>query len=143
MPHQVFATTIQKTEKILGDIETELGWESRQHSYKALRSVLQALRDRLPLEEAVDLGSELPMLVRGFYFEGWRPSKIPQKMSKKEFLERVEEDMFFLNKVSLEGEKNVEEIVKGVLRVLNRHISPGEEENIRSVLPRNFNDLFS
>jgi uncharacterized protein (DUF2267 family) len=142
MAHQVFATTIQKTEKILGDIESELGWKNRQHSYKALRSILQALRDRLPMQEAVDLGSELPMLIRGFYFEGWRPSKVPQKMNKEEFMERLEKEMFFLSKASMEGERNIERIVKSVFKVLNEHISSGEKENIKSTLPKNFNDLF-
>src|SRR5690606_36273467 len=36
---------------------------------------LYALRDRLPLDEAVDPGVQLSMLVRGFYDEGWRPGR--------------------------------------------------------------------
>jgi uncharacterized protein (DUF2267 family) len=34
-------------------------------AYSVLRSVLHQLRDRLTLEEGVDLGAQLPLIVRG------------------------------------------------------------------------------
>jgi uncharacterized protein (DUF2267 family) len=34
--------------------------------------MLHALRDRLPPEIAVHLSAQLPMLVRGIYYEGWK-----------------------------------------------------------------------
>ena len=56
------------------DERTGLG-EHPHKAYLALRTVLHALRDRLTLEEAVQLGAQLPMLVRGFYYEGWTLKK--------------------------------------------------------------------
>jgi Uncharacterized conserved protein (DUF2267) len=38
----------------------------------ALRSVLHVLRNRLTPEQAVHLGAQLPLLVRGIFYEGWR-----------------------------------------------------------------------
>ena len=49
----VFSTTLQKTSEWLRDIRKELGWESDQRAYQALRAVLQTIRDRLPAIEAV------------------------------------------------------------------------------------------
>ena len=40
-------------------------------AYSVLRAVLHQLRDRLTPEEAVDLAAQLPLIVRGIYFEGW------------------------------------------------------------------------
>jgi uncharacterized protein (DUF2267 family) len=54
-----------------------------------LRVVLQTLRDRLPLNLVVYFSAQLPMLVRGLYYEGWEPSNVPIKMSREQFLEAV------------------------------------------------------
>jgi len=66
--------TIQKTNIWLREVMDELGSDDRHRAYLALRSVLHSLRDRLTIEEATDLGAQLPILVRGFYYDAWNPS---------------------------------------------------------------------
>jgi uncharacterized protein (DUF2267 family) len=70
-----FSTTVDKTNKILHEIEDALGWprKRRNQSYAALCGVLHAVRDRLTVEKAAQFGAQLPMLVRGIYYEGWDP----------------------------------------------------------------------
>ena len=70
----VFDTTVQKTNVWLKDIMQELGWEDRHKAYMGLRTTLHALRDRLTPEEAAQFGAQLPMLIRGLYYEGWTPT---------------------------------------------------------------------
>jgi len=36
---------------------------------------LHALSDRLTVQEVAQLGAPIPMLIRGFYYEGWVPSE--------------------------------------------------------------------
>jgi len=84
---EVFDTTVQKTNLWLKDIMQALGWADRHKAYVALRTILHALRDRLTLEEAVQFGAQLPMLIRGLYYEGWTPTSKPDKVRHKaEFL---------------------------------------------------------
>jgi uncharacterized protein (DUF2267 family) len=135
---EVFDSTLQKTHILLDHIMQEMGWENeRQRAYLALRSVLHALRDRLTMEEALDLGAQLPMLVRGFYYEGWKPADTPRKeRHKEEFLAHVKHD--FRNDEHMDAEQ----IVRAVFRALARHISAGEIKDIQLILPAELRALW-
>ena len=78
-----FDQTLQKANVWLRDIRTELWWLDSDRVYHALRAVLHALRDRLTLEEAVNLGAQLPLILRGCYYEGWRPRHAPSSERTK------------------------------------------------------------
>jgi uncharacterized protein (DUF2267 family) len=136
--HEVFDTTMQKTQVWLNDVMQELDWEDQPHkAYLALRTVLHALRDRLTVEEAMQLGAQLPMLVRGFYYEGWTLKDKPHKERHKEqFLDHVREA--FRDDVTV----NPQQVVRAVFRVLQRHTSPGEIDDVKHVMPRSLQELW-
>ena len=78
-------------------------------------------RDRLTVEEAVQLGAQLPMLVRGFYYEGWNPKGKPRKERHKEdFLAHIK-DAFKEDYTS-----RPESIARAVFNTIARHASPGQ-----------------
>jgi uncharacterized protein (DUF2267 family) len=97
--------------------------------------VLHALRDRLSVNEAVDLGAQLPMLVRGLYYEGWDPVRVPLKMDRGEFLARVRDEF------PSEVKGGTEHLVTTVLRALRRYVTDGEWEDISSNLPKELAEL--
>ncbi|MBD3345235.1 MAG: DUF2267 domain-containing protein [Chitinivibrionales bacterium] len=134
---EAFDTTVQKSEVWLKEIGKELGWDSRQKSYKALRAVLHALRDRLTIDEGAHLSAQLPMLIRGIYYESWRPAEVPIKYrSKEEFLKRIERD--FAGDPAFEPEK----VTGVVLNVLKHEISSGEAQEIEQLLPGELKELW-
>ena len=135
---EVFDTTVQKTNEWLQEIMQELGTESRQQAYVALRATLHTLRERLPLEEMVHLGAQLPMLVRGIYYEGWSPSLGVQKWNREEFVQRV--FVHFVN-TALEN-VDPEAAIQAVFQVLSRKIAPGEVGKVVQVLPERLRDLW-
>jgi uncharacterized protein (DUF2267 family) len=126
----------EKTEVWLKDLMTELGWEDRHQTYIAFKAVLHALRDRLTVEETAQLGAQLPMLVRGFYYEGWDPTGKPVKERHVEaFLDHV-------GRALRNDELRPEKVARGVFRLLARHISRGEIEDIKHVLPAELRALW-
>jgi uncharacterized protein (DUF2267 family) len=127
-----FTTTVDKTNRILHEIENELGWprERRNQSYAALRGVLHAVRDRLTIEEAAQLGAQLPMLVRGIYYEGWDPSRVPVKMHRDEFLQRIRQEFRY------DVPDGIEAVMRTVLNALRQHITDGEWADIKSAMPK-------
>ncbi|HEX4166444.1 MAG TPA: DUF2267 domain-containing protein [Bryobacteraceae bacterium] len=135
---EVFDATLQKTNEWLDDIADELALENRHAAYAALRATLHALRDRLVLEEAVHLGAQLPMLVRGFYYEAWRALPEPVKMHREEFLLRLEEELTGKSTVKL----NSEAVVRAVFQLLSRRISKGQIEQVEKSLPKDLRDLW-
>jgi len=91
-PHELFSNTRQETHLWLKDVLEKRGWEDESKAYLALKATLHALRDHLAMDEATHLGAHLPMLVRGFYDEGWSPAGKPLKERRKAaFLTLVQE----------------------------------------------------
>lgn len=136
-PAELFAETLEKTGSWLEQLAMDLGNVPLQRAYSVLRAVLHALRDRLTVDEAVTLGAQLPMLVRGFYYEGWRPAGRPIKYRHKgEFLERIGE----LYRGLEEPER--EPAVRAVFRLLASHVTGGELKHVRDQLPTELRSLW-
>ena len=122
--------TVQLTHIWINDLDSRLGWENKHRSYRLLRTVLQALRDWLPVDEAVGLGAQLPELLRGVYYEHWRPNRTPVKHRKKaEFLARIA-DAFRNDPIS-----STSNAVTAVFELLSDKIAVGEIEDVRHELP--------
>jgi uncharacterized protein (DUF2267 family) len=122
--------TVQLTHIWINDLDSRLGWENKHRSYRLLRTVLQALRDWLPVDEAVGLGAQLPELLRGVYYEHWRPNRTPVKHRKKaEFLARIA-DAFRNDPIS-----STSDAVTAVFELLSDKIAAGEIEDVRHELP--------
>jgi uncharacterized protein (DUF2267 family) len=131
-----FDTTVQKTNEWLVEIETRLSCE-RQDAYRALRSGLHTLRDQMPVDVSAHLAAQLPMLVRGLYFEGWQPAKVPARIrSRAELVDELRRELT----PTLEG--RAEQILEATLLVLERHLSPGEVDKIRRIVPTPIRELW-
>jgi uncharacterized protein (DUF2267 family) len=134
----VFDTTLQKTSVWLNGVMEEMGWEDRHRAYSVLRAVLHALRDRLIVDEAVNLGAQLPMLIRGFYYEGWRPEGRPFKYRhKEEFFAQVAKTLPGMEQAELER------AVRAVFKVFSSQVTGGEIAQVRDQLPAEVRELWS
>jgi uncharacterized protein (DUF2267 family) len=69
-------------------VADELKTGDRELAYRILRTWLQTLRDRLPVRASATFAAQLPELLRGLYFEGWEPGRVPVKYGPDEYLLR-------------------------------------------------------
>ena len=70
---EVFDKTLQTTQIWLDELIAAIG-TNRQVAWHGLGAALRAVRDRIPLELAMHLGSQLPLLARGIYSDQWHAS---------------------------------------------------------------------
>lgn len=129
--------TVQLTHTWINDLDRRLEWNDRARSYRVLKAVLHALRDSLKVSEAADLGAQLPGLLRGAYYEGWRPATTPAKTrSLEEFIDRVNAE--FSRDPLVEPAR----AIMAVFQLLTTKITEGEIDDVRRCLPQHVNNIW-
>lgn len=126
---EVFDKTLQTTNIWLDDIMREMGVD-RRTAWKVLTVVLHKLRDRLPVELSAHLGSQLPLLIRGVYYDQFQPAKQPSDCRSLEAF--VEEVGAWLSDSRPVDPKAA---VDAVFGVLSKHLSDGQTAKVREALP--------
>jgi uncharacterized protein (DUF2267 family) len=136
-PPGVFGTTLQKTNIWLKEISDLLHWDDHHKAYHGLRAVLHVLRDRLPVDEAAHLGAQLPMLVRGFYYDCWKPAHTPVKLkTTQDFYDAVRENF------TVDRNVNPMRLTEAVMTVLCANISASEIEKLRGIFPPHLREIW-
>jgi uncharacterized protein (DUF2267 family) len=133
----VFDKGVEKANLWIKDLTRELDATDPRQAYRVLRAVLHALRDRLGVDEVADLAAELPLVIRGVYYEGWRPSGKPLKG-------RRPEDLLARVRAELQGADDAQArlAVQAVLRVMERHVSGGELSDVKQCMPAPIRELW-
>ena len=87
---RVFDRSLHKTNIWLKDVMQSLDWNNRERAYGMLRATLQSLRDQLFTDEMAQFGAQLPIFLRGVYYEGWNPRKERERLRNvSEFLDKI------------------------------------------------------
>jgi uncharacterized protein (DUF2267 family) len=129
--------TVQLTHVWINDLDTRLHWNNKARSYRLLRCTLHALRDWLQVDEAVNLAAQLPTLLRGVYYEQWRPAAVPVKQrAKADFITRI--DAAFRN----DPLPDTEFAVMAVFALLSEKVTGGEIADVRQALPADLRVLW-
>jgi uncharacterized protein (DUF2267 family) len=126
-----FETAASVAHEWVNQVAETLGIDDRKFALQALRGVLHALRDRLTIDQSAHLSAQLPLLVRGLYFENWDPKPAPtHDRTVRDFAERVRPVLPVCD------DDELVQAVGAVFGVLQAHLSPGEADKLERVLPR-------
>jgi uncharacterized protein (DUF2267 family) len=125
----VFDRTIQTTNIWLDEVMEDLG-EDRQVAWKVLGVVIRKLRDRLPVELAAHLGADLPLLIRGAYYDQFEPARQPtREHTFDQFCGEIAEHLRDTRPV----DPGV--VVLSVFGLLSRHLPEGQIAKVQEALP--------
>lgn len=132
--------TLEETHQWLKQLQQEGSFETEQQAYTYLRAVLHAVRDRLTVEEASHFAAELPMLMRGFYYEGWRPALAPNADRKtvNDFLDAVQESL----RSTETPISDLKDAVRAVLQVLTNRMEEGQIRHAREQMPEEMRSIW-
>ena len=132
----VIDRSVEQAHVWINDVADEFGTEDHQLAYRILRAFLHAVRDRITVEESAQLSAQLPLLVRGIYYEGWRPSTTPLRYHDREtFLRKIADEAL------LAGSTEASYAVTAAAAVLRRHVSEGEVADVLAILPAEIRQL--
>ena len=141
MAHQttmdMLQTSLRKTHEWLTDFIDHTGRKDEEKAWQMMRGVMHVLRDRLTTDQCAHLSAQLPLVIRGLYFEGWKPSRQPTRLrSREEFLQAVAEE------VAPHPDIDPGQAIQGTFHVFSRRISAGELNKIKQEMPEELRGLW-
>ncbi|MFI5615525.1 DUF2267 domain-containing protein [Amycolatopsis sp. NPDC051903] len=72
----------------LAAVGARLGTSDDGYAYRMLRAWLHTVRDRLTAEDAAHFAAQLPVLLRGLFYEDWHPAFVPTRYGVLGFVAR-------------------------------------------------------
>lgn len=133
-----FDSTVQKSIKLINQVQEEAHIDDTHKAFQVMRATLQTLRDRLTVEEAAHLGAQLPNLIAGYYYEGWKPGSTPKKYrNRDEFFDQINNYM-----QNVDPSMDIEHSVRGIFTVLTQNVSAGQIDDIIHSLPEEVRELW-
>lgn len=127
---EVIDHTVQLTHEWINELADRLDWSSQRDALRLLRVTLHQVRDHLLVDEVAQLAAQLPLLIRGMFFEGWVPKNTPVKQRHlQDFISDIEQHVG-----SVADYRGSEDIQK-VFKLINARISRGEILDVRASLP--------
>lgn len=129
-------SSLQRTMEWLKEIQEEFKWPDMDRVYDATKAVLLATRDRLTVDEAHQFAAQIPMVMKGMFFDRYDPTDKPLLIRDKDkFLEHVR-NHFGDNPLDSEA------AVRTVAKVLRKKISPGQYEDVVGSMPKDIKGLY-
>ena len=133
---EVFDRTLHITNLWLDEICAEIG-PDKHLAWHVLGAVLRSIRDELLIGQSAHLAAQLPLLVRGAYFDQYRPAAQPAaERSQEDFLARIRHELAATRPV------RPDHAASAVMRTLNRHITGGQIKKVRDALPKSVRALW-
>lgn len=134
---EVIDHTVQLTHEWINELRERLDWSSSRDALRLLRVTLVNIRDHLGHDEMAQLSAQMPLLIRGMFFEGWQPARTPVRDRKSDyFIAAIEAQVSDV--LDWRGSQDI----AAVFQTLDNRISEGEIRDVKAGLPKSIRDLW-
>ena len=135
--HNTIEHSTELTDKWVRSINYQVDWDDPNRSFQLLRATLHALRDALPINEAIEFAAQMPLVIKAYYFEGWNPSStLDCDRDKAGFVDLVSQKIPFVS------DDEAERAISAVFLTLNEKISSGEINDARQSVRKHLRKLW-
>jgi len=131
-----FQAAVRAAEEWVDDLTRRLSWHDPVRAYLALVATLHALRDGLERDEAIYLGTNLPTLLRGFYYDGWHRGRHGAASKRSAFLARIHDG------VHRDPGIDAEAVARCVFAMLAARLPAAEIEDAKAATPKPLHNLW-
>jgi uncharacterized protein (DUF2267 family) len=133
-----FEKWIATANTFINEVAAELGTDDTDRARRTVRSVLHALRARLPAAESMHLMAQLPMLLKAVYVDGWKLSASMDRAihTEDDFLYQMLQDDGRAGGNDFPDRDTAHNAAVAVLAVISRHVAAGEMDDIERAMPR-------
>lgn len=131
-----FRKYVDEGNRFINEVADELGTDDTGMALRITRSVLHAVRDRIPPVDAIQFGQGLPMALKGVYFDQYDISRTPVIIRNvHRFLEYIQHKNRFAAANDFRHEADVIKALQTVFIVLENHMSIGQVDQVLNLLP--------
>lgn len=126
--HDPLAAGTHNAHTWLHAVADDLGTEDLTFALRALRAWMHTVRDRISVANSAHLTAQLPDFLRGIWYEGWVPSRVPGGHGTTDFVEE------FAERAGI-SVGDVAFTAGCVTATLDRMMSPGQLDHVFAVFP--------
>lgn len=129
-----FDNYVKDAKTWLHELCNQLGIEDEKKAARIFRSVLHAVRDRIPTGEALHLGAQLPILWKGIYYDGFTMHEPVRIRQEDEWLEFIRSKDSGAQEADFPTLDHAYYAFQDVMKFLKTRLSAGQYEQIAQAI---------
>lgn len=139
-----FEENIQNATVLLKEVAEELNTDDLNKAGRIFRAVLQSIRDRLPVNDAVQFAAQLPIFWKGIYFDQYDPSKAPIKIrNASDWINYIRNKNAFAANNDFQQDEEITASFRAVFQVLQRNMTDGQLQKVKESLNQDIQELLA
>ncbi|PKV63400.1 DUF2267 domain-containing protein [Pontibacter ramchanderi] len=140
----IFEDCKREAAALLQNVATELETKDLNKAGRIFRAVLQSIRDRLPVHDAIHFAAQLPVFWKGIYFDQYDPDKVPVKIEDAgDWINYIRSKNAFAANNDFQQDEEIMAAFRAVFQALQRTMTNEQLQLVRESLNEDIQELLA